>query len=138
VGEEMRGTMTSGNKMLDKVNRDMFLQAVNIYHIASEKDDPESRIVYFGAQKWPFPAPIFKEGSHWRFDGAAGREEVANRRVGFNEMHTIGYCRGYVDAQLEYFKKDRDGDGTMEYALRIISTPGKKDGLYWSSDSDAD
>jgi len=138
VGDEMRGTMTTGNKLLDMVNRDKFLHAVNVSALATDKEDPKRKIVYFGSQKWPFPAPLVKEGSKWRFDGAAGKEEVEDRRVGFNEMHAIGYCRGYVEAQREYFSKDRDGDGIKEYAQRIISSPDKKDGLYWSSDNDAD
>jgi hypothetical protein len=134
AGEEMRGTMTTGNRLLDDVNRYQLLKATVITRIAPDKEDPKRRIVYFGAQEWPFPAPLVKEGSAWRFDGAAGREEVEDRRIGWNELRTIKACRGYVEAQMDYASKDRTGEGYLEFAQQMISTPGKKDGLFWSTD----
>jgi hypothetical protein len=134
TGEEMRGTMTTGNRLLDDVNRYELLQAASITRIAPDKDDPKRRIVYFGKQEWPYPAPLVRQGSVWRFDGAAGREEVKDRRIGWNELRTIKACRGYVEAQFDYASKDRNGDGYIEFAQRILSTPGTKDGLYWSTD----
>ena len=78
----------------------------------------------------PFPIPLMKKGDAWRFDTEAGRTEVLYRRIGGNELDTIQACLAYVDAQNEYADKDH-GEGVGVYAQRIISQPGKKDGLYW-------
>src|SRR5262245_48833578 len=83
--------------------------------------------------EWPFPAPLVKSGKGWRFDGKSGAQEVEHRRIGRNELLVMAACTGYVDAQLEYLSSDHDGDGLLEYATRINSTPGRHDGLYWST-----
>ena len=72
-----------------------------------------------------------KSGEAWHFDSAAGREEVLRRRVGRNELSAIQVCLAYVDAQREYAVTDGNRDGLFDYAEKMISTPGKKDGLYW-------
>lgn len=86
-----------------------------------------------GEDDFPFPIPLVKEGSQWRFDTAAGLDEVLSRRIGQNELSTIMTCRAYVIAQWEYFTQplDTSEDGLAVYAQRFISTPGKRDGLYW-------
>jgi len=88
-----------------------------------------------GNEDWPFPVPIVKLGSRWAFDANAGREELFNRRIGSNELDAIDICRGYVEAQHEYAFQKREGYDVNQYAQRIISTPGKHDGLAWQ-DSD--
>jgi hypothetical protein len=77
--------------------------------------------------------PIVREGESWYFDSAAGLEEVLDRRIGENELAAIEALRAYVQAQVEYASVDRDGDQVLEYAQRVISTPGQRDGLYWAS-----
>jgi hypothetical protein len=84
-----------------------------------------------GADGWPFPIPLIKTASGWRFDTAAGVDELLCRRVGEDELNAIEVCRAYVDAQREYAQTDWDGDEILEYAERILSSEGKKDGLYW-------
>ena len=84
-----------------------------------------------GADAWPFPVPIVKKEGQWFFDTEAGEQELLNRRIGRNELDVLKGLRGYVDAQREYASKDRMGDEVLQYAQRIASTPGKKDGLYW-------
>jgi hypothetical protein len=84
-----------------------------------------------GDRQWPFPIPLVKGTDGWRFDTAAGREEILNRRIGRNELAVLRVCRAYVQAQREYASKDRDGDEVLEFASRIASSPGKTDGLYW-------
>ena len=74
----------------------------------------------------------------WRFDTVAGRDEILVRRIGRNELNAIQTCLAYVDAQNEYAEKDRTGAGVKTYAQRIISRPGKKDGLYWSASQGED
>src|SRR6185503_6847430 len=88
-------------------------------------------ILEVGNDLWPFPIPIVKQGDGWSFDAEAGREEIVNRRIGRNELSVLATMRAYVDAQRDYASKDRDGDGVLEYAQKIASSPGKTDGLYW-------
>jgi hypothetical protein len=71
------------------------------------------------------------DGASWRFDTAAGKDEIINRRIGENELHTIQVCLAYVDAQREYYARAPDGNRLMEYAQKFASSPGKQDGLYW-------
>lgn len=85
-----------------------------------------------GAQDgWILPIPIVKSDGGWRFDPKAGAEEIRIRRIGRNELATIQALLAYYDAQKEYAEVDRNGDGVLEYAQRVVSTPGRKDGLYW-------
>jgi len=93
-------------------------------------------ILIIGARRWPFPIPLVKTGSGWRFDTAAGREEILTRRIGHNELLAINACRAYVEAQREYYAlPEPDGDQLPKYAQRIFSTPGRRDGLYWPTPS---
>src|SRR5262249_29777269 len=86
-----------------------------------------------GKEDWPFPAPLVKRGGKWSFDIQAGRQEIFYRRIGANELDAITICRGYVDAQYEHAFQKRQGYGVPQYAQRIISTPGKQDGLAWQN-----
>jgi len=84
-----------------------------------------------GSEDWPFPVPIVKRGSKWFFDGKAGLRELLYRRIGANELDAIQICHGYVEAQYEYAMQPREGFDVNQYAQRIISNPGKQDGLAW-------
>jgi hypothetical protein len=86
-----------------------------------------------GNEDWPFPVPLVKRDGQWYFDTKAGRQELIYRRVGRNELDAIEICQGYVEAQQEYAFKRRDGYGVNQYAQRIVSTPGKQDGLAWQN-----
>jgi hypothetical protein len=93
---------------------------------------PDRQLIVIGDELWPFPFPIVKnETGKWTFDTYAGLEEVMNRRVGENEIQAIENTRAYVEAQRDYASEDHDGDGVLEYAQKLISSPGKTDGLYW-------
>jgi Protein of unknown function (DUF2950) len=81
------------------------------------------------------PIPLVKEGDAWRFDTEAGIEEVTNRRIGRNELSAINIARAYIEAQVAYASSDHDGSRIREYAQRLVSTPGKHDGLYWPAES---
>lgn len=95
------------------------------------------RVAYVGPRAWPLPIPIVQSGGTWHFDTEAGIDELANQRIGGNELRTIDTVRAYVDAQNEYASADRDGDQVLEYAQHIRSSPGGHDGLYWPSEGDA-
>ena len=96
--------------------------------------NPDRATLVVGAADWPLPVPLVRKGGQWRFDAAEGRMEVLARRIGRNELTAIDVCRGYVEAQMEYATKDHDGDGNLEYAQKIVSSAGKKDGLYWEGE----
>ena len=84
-----------------------------------------------GADGWPFPIPLVKQGGKWFFDTVAGAEEILNRRIGRAEIGAINVCAAYVDAQREYASQDRMGDGVLAYAQFLRSTPDTHDGLFW-------
>jgi hypothetical protein len=86
-----------------------------------------------GEQNWPFPAPLVKRRSQWAFDIVTGRQELLYRFIGADELDAITICRGYVDAQYQYAYEVRRGYAVHQYAQRIISTPGKQDGLAWQN-----
>jgi Protein of unknown function (DUF2950) len=86
-----------------------------------------------GNEDWPFPVPIVKLGAKWAFDAQAGRQELLYRRIGSNELDAIDICRGYVEAQHDYALQKREGYEANQYAQRIVSTPGKQDGLAWQN-----
>jgi len=95
-------------------------------------------VLEIGNSFWPFPVPLVKQDGRWFFDAEAGKDELLTRRIGRNERLTLQSVRAYVEAQREYAMKDRDGDEVLAYAQKILSTPGKKDGLYWPSDLDGE
>ncbi|HET7751196.1 MAG TPA: DUF2950 domain-containing protein [Terriglobales bacterium] len=86
-----------------------------------------------GNENWPFPVPIVKKAGKWSFDTKAGKQELLYRRIGYNELDAISICRGYVEAQEDYAYRKRQGYEANQYAQRIISTPGKQDGLAWQN-----
>jgi hypothetical protein len=98
----------------------------------SVEEDGDQRILLLGDEVWPFPFPLRKlKDGKWAFDTIAGLEEVINRRIGENEIQAIETARAYVDAQRDYAMDDRDADGVLEYAQKLISSEGQTDGLYW-------
>jgi hypothetical protein len=101
-------------------------QAVNI-----DPASPARAILVVGSDNWPLPIPIVRNNGKWRFDTKAGRAEMLLRRIGANELDAIQICHGYVEAQDEYASQKHDGAEANQYAQRVISTPGKHDGLVW-------
>lgn len=91
------------------------------------------RVIHVGQAGWTFPIPLLQVQGKWRFDGATGAENIRTRRIGRNELAAMQAVLAYFDAQTEYAENDRDGDGVLEYAQKIISSPGKRDGLYWET-----
>src|SRR5262245_5331970 len=98
--------------------------------------DPKNKnraVLNIGKDDWPFAVPLVKKGGQWSFDPVAGRQEVLYRRIGGNELDAIDICRGFVEAQEDYAEEKHDGAIVNQYAQRIISSPGKQDGLAWKN-----
>ena len=98
--------------------------------------DKDRATVIVGPDDWPFPVPLVLENGQWHFDAARGRVEVLARRIGRNELTAIEVCRGMSKRRWNTPSHDRNGDGILQYAQKILSSPGKKDGLYWEGESD--
>jgi hypothetical protein len=99
--------------------------------VVSDPEHAQTATLNVGLDDWPMPIPVVNEAGKWRFDSLAGRQEVLYRRIGENELDAIELCRGYVEAQEEYASQKYDGARVNAYAQRIISTPGRHDGLAW-------
>ncbi|HEY1473837.1 MAG TPA: DUF2950 domain-containing protein [Pseudolabrys sp.] len=130
LGPDGEDIVNSGDPVADAATREKFVAAYDAKHqIAMESDSKAAMVI--GKDDYPLPIPLVRKDGQWRFDTAAGREEILFRRIGNNELNAIQACLAYVDAQNDYAEKDRTGAGTNTYAQRIVSQPGKKDGLYW-------
>ncbi|MDF9897993.1 UNVERIFIED_ORG: hypothetical protein OKW16_001860 [Pseudomonas reinekei] len=112
---------------------DAFLQQYREQHHI-EKSGDNKGILAVGPENWTLPIPLVKVASGWRFDMKAGSAEIHARQIGRNELDAVQSVLAYHDAQMDYASVDRDGDGALEYAQKIFSTPGKHDGLYWAPD----
>jgi hypothetical protein len=101
--------------------------------ISVEPKGGDRALLLVGKEDWPFAVPIVKKSGKWSFDAKAGRQELLYRRIGANELDAIRLCDGYVEAQHEYAQRKRQGYEVNQYAQRIISSPGKQDGLAWKN-----
>ena len=111
-------------------NRETFVTAfAEGWHLVNQTASRKTLVI--GNEDWPFPVPLIKSGSRWRFDAEAGKEEVIARRIGRNELAAIAICKTYVAAQLRYAATEHDDKPTGLYATKIRSDPGKHNGLYW-------
>lgn len=130
-----RSIVVSGDAGQDKAGREEFARLAH-QKMTVEQQGPDRAEVVVGEEAWPFPVPLVRSGGQWMFDSARGKVEVLARRVGANELNAIDVCRGYVEAQMKYAERDRLNHGVLEYAERIISSPGKQDGLYSEGESE--
>lgn len=130
LGPESEEILSSGDPVSDKADRDRFLKAYDEKVDLARRENDRVEVV-LGNDNWPFPIPIVQQGNSWFFDTQAGKEEILNRRIGRNELDTIAVCQGYVEAQNDYASADREQDGIIQYAQKIISDPGRRNGLYW-------
>lgn len=131
LGPESQTLVYSGDDVADRNARARFAAEYDGAHRLAGGGGKV--VLYVGKDDFPFPIPLIPDGPVWRFDSAAGKEEILNRRIGRNELQTIQVCLAYVDAQREYYSEDRNADGIREYAQKFTSSPGKRDGLYWET-----
>jgi hypothetical protein len=109
-----------------------FLESWSRGHKVIESGNGKA-VLQVGTNGWTLPIPLVQSASGWRFDTRAAPAEMRTRRIGRNELAAIQVVLAYTDAQEEYFTKDPDGKATKHFALRALSSPGKRDGLYWAS-----
>ena len=125
-----RSLIASSDPATGRRNREVFTVAVaEQWRLVDEP--PNRKTLVIGNEEWPFPVPLVKEASGWRFDTAAGKEEVLARRIGRNELAVIQTCLAYVTAQQRYAQQGHDGKPAGVYATKFGSDPGKENGLYW-------
>ena len=129
LGEDAKGLIWSGDEVVDRRSRERFVTAYDEKH--QFEAGGGKVVLVLGRDDFPFPIPLVPDGPSWRFDTAAGKEEILDRRIGRDELNTIQTCLAYVDAQREYYARDPDGNNLLQYALKFASSPGKRDGLYW-------
>ncbi len=129
LGSTARPLISSGDAMADNAERARFVAKYDEAHALMKAGD--RMVLQVGKDEWPLPIPLVREGSAWRFDTAAGREELLARRIGGNELAAIEVCLAFVDAQREYWRRNPSKAPLLHYASRITSTKGKRDGLYW-------
>jgi hypothetical protein len=127
-GEQAKPIVSTGDPGADRERCQKLLDAAQQATRLDPKG-PDMLQLVVGSDDWHFPVPLVKDGRTWRFDTAAGMEEIERRRVGADELEAITACRTYVLAQAEYASRTKG----RVYAQKLSSSPGKKDGLYWPS-----
>lgn len=132
-GSSAGDILHTGDKVADENMRIDFVKRYDQMHrVVLEPDG--SVTLYVGADNWPFPIPVVKNGGgSWYFDTESGKKEILYRRIGRNENDAIDILHSLVDAQRDYMAETHDGDKTKHYAAKFISSAGKQDGLYWKT-----
>jgi hypothetical protein len=131
-GDDGKDLVFSGDAVQDKASREKFLKSYKAKHSIVAEDN-NTRVLQVGPDNWPMPIPIVNDSGKWRFDTAAGKEELLYRRIGHNELGAIDVCRGYIQAQRDYAAVGHDGLPAGLYAQKLMSDAGKQDGLYWET-----
>jgi hypothetical protein len=132
-GEQYKDVVITPDRAANSATRAKIVTALQTFRVLDERGN-DRRVLLVGEQAWPLPIPLVREQGAWRFATEEGVEEIVNRRIGANERNAIVVLKAYLDAQKEYAARDRNGDGVLQYAQRLGSTPGKHDGLYWHAD----
>jgi Protein of unknown function (DUF2950) len=131
-GPDGKDFIASADPVRDKNAAAAFAAKANEKKVVTVDPKNKTRaMLSVGNDDFPFPVPIVKLGGKWHFNSKEGRNEILLRRIGANELDAIQICRGFVEAQKEYASEVHDNSGVNQYAQKIISSPGKRDGLYW-------
>lgn len=139
LGPSARELVITSDPVADRNERRKFAErADEKTQIVPDPRQPDGKLIEVGSDDWPFPIPLVQSNAKWHFDANEGHDEVLLRRIGGNEIVIIDVCRGYVEAQYAYAEMSRSSSGVAQYAQKFISTPGKRDGLYWKSDDPND
>jgi len=134
LGPESADVISSEDPVADKNKAMAFAaKAKEKSDIEMDTKNPNRAILTVGNDDFPVPIPIVKQKGKWVFDMKAGRQEILNRRIGTNELDAIAICRGFAEAQEAYSEAKHDDSKVNQYAQKIVSTPGKHDGLAWQN-----
>ena len=134
LGPDAADIVSSEDPVADKNRAEAFAaKAKEKTNVGINPKNPSQAIVTVGNDDFPLPIPIVKKQGKWIFDTRIGRQEILNRRIGSNELDAIAICRGFVEAQQQYALEKHDDAKVNQYAQKIISTPGKHDGLAWQN-----
>ena len=128
--------VSSGDPVADRAAAARFVAAYDANH-RIESMSADKATLLLGPEGFPYPIPLVQIRHRWRFDSAAGEQEILDRRIGRNELHVIEVCHELVQAQREYAAADPLGSGQHGYATKIISSPNRHDGLYWEASGEA-
>ncbi len=132
VGKDGEDLVASNDTAGDRARATAFVaKAREKRVIVADPTNSDYAWMTIGNQDWPVPLPLVQDHGKWYFDGAAGREEIVKRRIGENELDTITILRGFAEAQEAYAAERHDGATTRQYAQKLVSSPGKQDGLAW-------
>ena len=132
LGPDGEGLVVTGEAVKDRDAATRFAaKAGEKLAVVIDPQNKSRAILSVGNDAWPLPIPIIQKNGTWHFDSKTGRLEILHRRIGENELDAIQICDGYVDAQHEFALVKAEGSSVNQYAQRIISSPGKQDGLAW-------
>ena len=131
LGPEADRVVDSGDRYAD---RERHLHFIALYddekHVIDQKS-PGRAELSVGPNDWPLPIPLVESNGRWMFDTSAGAQTIVDRRIGRNELSAIRTLLACVDAQHDYFERAKQASGSGVYATRLVSTPGRHDGLHW-------
>jgi hypothetical protein len=127
LGPDQKQVVSSGDETEDAQNRANFVKRYQDMHRLVKEPDGTTTL-YIGAENWPTPIPLVNKGNSWYFDTDAGKKEILYRRVGRNEISAIRVCQELVAAEKEYYSMQHN-----EYAQKIFSDEGQRNGLYWKA-----
>jgi hypothetical protein len=138
LGPSAKDILVTSDPVADRAARKKFVaRAAEGVKLEADPSDPNIKTVVVGKDQWPLPIPIVKANGKWYFDVERGKDEILTRRIGSDELDAIETCRGFVEAQDDYFNAEKPG-GVAQYAQKSISSPGAHDGLYWPAASGDD
>ena len=132
LGPDSEDLISSGDRVADQKGRARFLKAYGDKHFLEQEGDAKA-VLHVGLKDYPLPIPLVRKENEWFFDTQAGMEEILDRRIGRNELHTIEVLHAYTDAQREYACMKRNDGAGPEFAQKLMSSEGKRDGLYWEA-----
>lgn len=135
LGPDGDRLVSSGDEVADRKSRSAFVKAFKQGHLLVQDGERQLTLV-IGKKEWPLPIPLVKSDKGWYFDTQKGDDEILARRIGRNEIAAMKVLLEIADSEREFAALNRGEDGVPEYAVRIISSPDKRDGLYWPTGGD--
>ena len=133
LGSDGDVLVQSGDSVQDRNDAIAFAAEARMHQRIELDSSKTSAVLTVGETGWPLPMPIVNRNGKWSFDAASGQQEILHRRIGRNELDAIDVARAYVEAQRAYALVIHEGARVNQYAQRVLSTPGKQDGLAWQA-----